>query len=446
MLSPVCDSDSTTKCREMENQNQESFPSQPNQQLSSPTHELPPNSSNEQTQKRNGTESPQHESHDVPVQPPKSSRNANLPPPSFPQEIVVEILSYLPVKSLLRFTCVSKSWKTLKSDPFFIKKHLKTDPNFSKKRVLIDSGSAQIRGIISCSLKAIFDDPIVTNTTYDDLSYEWFVGSCNGLICIAIKQDGVILVNPTLRVCKMLPDFGFKKSWNWDCYTVYGFGFDASVDDYKVVRIRCYPNKAFEDGYESVVEVFSLRTNCWRMILEFPFRIPFRTAGKHVNGSLNWPVFRGQDEFSHTIISLDLAEETCKEVPQPCYGDGASERSLGVLDGCLCVLCNYERLYADVWVMKEYGKRESWTKLVTITYMGVPVYRDNHEYFAAPLFVSRTGEILLQFGMKLILYNPKWEEFRTPAFRTLSEAFYFINRAVVYEESLVSPTGVNQPS
>ncbi|GMI96156.1 hypothetical protein like AT3G23880 [Hibiscus trionum] len=245
----------------------------------------------------------------------------------------------------------------------------------------------------------------------------------------------------------MLPDFGFKKSWNSDCYTVYGFGFDASVDDYKVVRINCYPNKAFEDGYESIFEVYSLRTNCWRMILELPFSIPSLIAGKHVNGSLNWFVFHGQDEFSQTILSLDLAEETCKEVPPPCYGDGASERSLGVLDGCLCVLCNFERLYADVWVMKEYGKTESWTKLVTITYMGLPMYPDGYyEYFAAPLFVSRSGEILLQFGMELILYNPKQKEFRTPAFGPLSEAFDFINRAEVYEESLVSPTGVNQPS
>ncbi|GMI96160.1 hypothetical protein like AT3G23880 [Hibiscus trionum] len=427
----------------MENQNQESFPSQPNQRLSPPTHELPPISSNEQTQKRNGPES-----HDVPVQSPKSSRNANLSPPSFPQEIVVEILSYLPVKSLLRFTCVSKSWKTLKSDPCFIKKHLKTDPKFSKKRLLISSGSVQIQGIVSCSLNAIFDDPIVTATTFEDLP-QWFVGSCNGLVCIAIGRDAVILVNPTLGVSKMLPDFGFKKSWNSYCYTVFGFGFDASVDDYKVVRIRCYPIRPFEDGYnyESIFEVYSLRTNCWRMILEFPFRIPFRTAAKHVNGSLNWPLFNQPGWFLDTIISLDLAEETCKEVPQPCYGDRASKRSLGVLDGCLCVLCHYGRSYTDVWVMKEYGKRESWTKLVTITYMGVSMYPNKYyECFVAPLFVSRSGEILLQFGMELFIYNPKQKEFSTPRFGPLSEAFRGIYRTEFYEESLVLPTGVNQPS
>ena len=37
--------------------------------------------------------------------------------------------------------------------------------------------------------------------------------------------------------------------------------------------------------------------------------------------------------------------------------DGASEKTLGILEGCLFVLCNYKRLYADIWVMREYVKR-----------------------------------------------------------------------------------------
>ncbi|KHG07541.1 hypothetical protein F383_34625 [Gossypium arboreum] len=190
----------------MENQNQESTPTQPNQRLGSSSQELHSTSYNEQSQKRNSPESPQHESH-VSAQSPKRSRNGSLPRPSFPQEIIFEILSNLPVKSLLRF------------------------------------------------------------------------------------------------------------------------------------RIQ-----------------------------DFPFEVFSNEAGKHVDGTLNWAVFSGQDgDFS--IVSLDLARETYKEVTQPCYGDGVDERTLGVLDGCLCVLCSYRKLYADVWVMKEYGKRESWTKLVSIPYL-----------------------------------------------------------------------------
>ncbi|KAK5804766.1 hypothetical protein PVK06_032417 [Gossypium arboreum] len=269
----------------MENQNQESTPTQPNQRLGSPSQELHSTSYNEQSQKRNSPESPQHESH-VSAQSPKRSRNGSLPRPSFPQEIIFEILSNLPVKSLLRFS------------PF-------------------------------------------------------------------IK-----------------PDFkGFQK--------------------------------------------------------DFPFEVFSNEAGKHVDGTLNWAVFSGQDgDFS--IVSLDLAWETYKEVTQPCYGDGVDERTLGVLDGCLCVLCSYRKLYADVWVMKEYGKRESWTKLVSIPYL--PYERS--EMFLTPVSVSKSGEILLRYGVNILLYNPKKNMFRIPMFPY--DVISYIRQAEVYEESLVSLTAANQ--
>ena len=44
--------------------------------------------------------------------------------PILPYEIVVDVLSRLPVKSLMRFQCVCKSFKSLITDPSFAKKHL----------------------------------------------------------------------------------------------------------------------------------------------------------------------------------------------------------------------------------------------------------------------------------------------------------------------------------
>ncbi|KAF3637817.1 hypothetical protein FXO38_23544 [Capsicum annuum] len=47
----------------------------------------------------------------------------------FNEEIVVDILSRLPVRSLLRFKCVSKIWMALISEPYFTMKHLKLAKN-----------------------------------------------------------------------------------------------------------------------------------------------------------------------------------------------------------------------------------------------------------------------------------------------------------------------------
>ncbi|TYH03651.1 hypothetical protein ES288_A09G236200v1 [Gossypium darwinii] len=346
----------------MENQNQESTPTQPNQRLGSPSQELHSTSYNEQSQKRNSPESPQHESH-VSAQSPKRSRNGSLPRPSFPQEIIFEILSNLPLTNS-------------------IKKHLKrtqNDPEFSKKRVLINIADIAPRTqtgstIKSCSLtlKSIFKDPNVNTTEIEYPSKN----ECH--------KNTVLLLNPTLRVSKRLPDIGFKKR-----------------------RVILF-----------IGLVLMLPLMIIRLLGDFPFEVFSNEAGKHVDGTLNWAVFSGQDgDFS--IVSLDLARETYKEVTQPCYGDGVDERTLGVLDGCLCVLCSYRKLYADVWVMKEYGKRESWTKLVSIPYL--PYERS--EMFLTPVSVSKSGEILLRYGVNILGWHLAFCTFRHPSFSMFSYKF-----------------------
>ncbi|MCH86633.1 F-box/kelch-repeat protein [Trifolium medium] len=44
--------------------------------------------------------------------------------PTLPFDLIPEILSRQPVKLLLQFRCVCKSWNSLISDPKFAKKHL----------------------------------------------------------------------------------------------------------------------------------------------------------------------------------------------------------------------------------------------------------------------------------------------------------------------------------
>ncbi|KAL6135064.1 hypothetical protein ACLB2K_067292 [Fragaria x ananassa] len=43
------------------------------------------------------------------------------------EDILVEILARLPVKTLMRFRCVCTTWRSLIADPHFVKKHMKYD-------------------------------------------------------------------------------------------------------------------------------------------------------------------------------------------------------------------------------------------------------------------------------------------------------------------------------
>ncbi|KAJ6912229.1 hypothetical protein NC651_014803 [Populus alba x Populus x berolinensis] len=51
-----------------------------------------------------------------------------------------------------------------------------------------------------------------------------------------------------------------------------------------------------------------------------------------------------------SIVAFDLAQEMFEEVVQPDYGAIDYERVLGVLQGWLCVMCNYQGVRADVYI------------------------------------------------------------------------------------------------
>lgn len=258
----------------------------------------------------------------------------------------------------------------------------------------------------------------------------WIVGSINGLICIAIDEQDTFLWNPSTRISKKLADPGIKVRRGY--LIVYGFGYDESTDDYKVVGIFC----TFHSEYlfETEVKVYSSRTDFWRRIGDFPSGVPLDESGKFVNGAIHWAASRNTGSnlsFSWLIVSLDLANETYGEVAQPSYGEGEFDLSLGVLGGCLCVLSNFHGYRTDVWMMKEYGVRESWTKLTSIPYL---IEISKHEY-PVLLYLSKNGEILLEFGSHIVLYDPQSRSFKNPGIRNFDACL----EANTYLESLVSP-------
>lgn len=124
-----------------------------------------------------------------------------------PQDVVVDLLSRLPVKSLLRFKCVAKPWNSLISSPQFAKAHLKRTKENGKRRVLLTGSS-----LSSIDHEAYGDENDINDLRVDfnypmdrtPISISNIVGSCDGLVCL-FDADSLILWNPSTREARELP-------------------------------------------------------------------------------------------------------------------------------------------------------------------------------------------------------------------------------------------------
>ncbi|KAI8537931.1 hypothetical protein RHMOL_Rhmol09G0062500 [Rhododendron molle] len=225
------------------------------------------------------------------------------PPRHIPHEIIFDILSRLPVKSLLRFRSVCKPWLSLISNPQFAKTHLGTksyqggddDDDFTHHRlVLITHPSHNVTGLKTYSLETLrsvlesqqWESAVDLDYLFNDLDqYVVVVGSCNGLICVATRTGTIYLLNPSTRKSKRLPDSGIKRPRH--SRDLYGFGFDESNDDYKVVLIS---HSGGGVSAKRNVMVYTLRTDSWRQIGGFPGGVPCNVFGNFLNGLLLWLV------------------------------------------------------------------------------------------------------------------------------------------------------------
>ncbi|KAG8388463.1 hypothetical protein BUALT_Bualt02G0128400 [Buddleja alternifolia] len=179
---------------------------------------------------------------------------------------------------------------------------------------------------------------------------------------------------------------------------------------------------------EIQVKVYSLRTNSWKTLSNWPGGDTFGGSAKFLNGAIHWSVTY-INEGGWAIISHDLSTDDFAELPLPDIEDDDVRVEIKILGGCLSVCCGHST-YMDVWVMKEYGVKNSWTKVVRI-----PFYlnlEDSEFLRPSPLFLMQDGKILINYGSNLRLYDP-----RNPHIHHFGKSFEV--EAMTYFESLVSP-------
>ncbi|XP_057803057.1 F-box/kelch-repeat protein At3g23880-like [Salvia miltiorrhiza] len=339
-----------------------------------------------------------------------------------PEEIIEEILSRLAVKSLLRLRCVSKTWRSLIGSKRFIKAHHQNsmkNPCFPHQRFIIREMSND--RLEECSLQSLLSEPPISRYSLDDalatlLPYQ-ILGCCNGLFCVLKKSRKratiVYLWNPSTRTSKKLPEISSPGN-----VRNYGFGWVESSDEYKVFVVvenfHIYNSKR-------VVKVYSSKTKSWKTIeLSGYLRLSWG-GGVFAGGKLYWR--NSINLYKEEINSLDLKSEVFGRIELPFDHEFCRKWYwfVGVLGGLLCVLCHIEfnSNVVRVWVMKE-----SWKRVATFAHL-VELLQP------APLLVGRKGQILLNCGSTLLVYDCG-----DNVFRRRDEVCY---QSRVYVESLVSP-------
>lgn len=247
-----------------------------------------------------------------------------------------------------------------------------------------------------------------------------------------------VMWNPFSMDYKVLPESGADYPAEPDAYsrTTFGFGYDSANDDYKVVRIVEFRNERTHIWMRSEAMIYGLQSNQWRRIGRFPYPLPFLRGHwrVHVRGALHTLVAGHDSPFAVKIMAFSLETEAHYEVAMP---SGIQIRgvdlSLDVIDGYLSLVCAYKSRVV-IWVMKEYGVKESWTKLLSIS---PPAVEPGD--FVKPLVYSREGDrILLNCSDKTLIW---YDLSKRTVESLLVDGMPFVFYAEPCIETLVSPNG-----
>ncbi|KAJ9555469.1 hypothetical protein OSB04_010083 [Centaurea solstitialis] len=314
-----------------------------------------------------------------------------IKPPHLSAEILLfHILPKLPGKSLLRFKCVCKQWRSFLATPLFANIHLHHVTTVDRSRhekvfflhKVYTSKSRNYCETVDCE-----DGSIAKPCCYPFRGYAMILGSSvNGLLCVGIERRStseltdIILWNPLTGEYKKL-----SKPIDAYRYDEFELFYNCSDDDYKILSITIF----------GIVYMYSLKSDSWRKLEStvdhHGDHIPYAAASDHnlLDGKLHFLTGPGKEGF--VIIRLDLKTEkfTKIRIPRSCRGGSST---LMVVRGCI-ELTTFKavshswlsrRWTIEMWRMNGYG---DWTNMVNISY--------THDDGIRPLRLMRNGNLIM---------------------------------------------------
>ncbi|KAL9173338.1 hypothetical protein ABFS82_03G107000 [Erythranthe guttata] len=309
---------------------------------------------------------------------------------NLPSEIVIEILSRLPLRTIGICRRVRKSWRDLLGTREFADSHL----------------SKSVQGMVVCTEfdnyeVFAFEDGLDLEdpkrryrefTSFDcselGISICNIKGSVNGLLFLnplSSISDAYYICNPITREYIEFPYEQRLLDEDFNGTVNYGFGVSKVSGQYKVIK-TVHVNK-------SICHVYTLGTGKWRRIPAGP---PLgdnkNSSGAFLNGCLHW--FVDDDEGSDLISCFDLETETFSMFAHPPLPLSKRHQVIVALGDYLCICDNTDENEIALWVMKEYGNDKSWTKEFVIR-KGYRYCRGRPSGIVYPIKLFEDGHVLM---------------------------------------------------
>nr|XP_010932211.1 F-box protein At5g07610-like [Elaeis guineensis] len=286
---------------------------------------------------------------------PSSSSAVNVP-----SDLIFEILSRLPAKSVLRFKCVCKQWLAMASDSFFLDAHTRYNPLTVSGFLVEDFATTTISSFsVDGGESPAIPDPSLSSLNRRSAAnngiFVW--QSCNGLVLCTTHssqwQFSPFLLNLTTMQYREIPDppadlYPFKYQ--------FILLFDPSTSFQ--YRIACLSSNIMHAAFDPTasqfhVEIYSSDTGAWELLRE---TLPGGTVegiGVYWNGSLNWLT------QNCVIVSFDVEQQLVKTTQVPPRSHCRMIRYFGESRGHLYIIeiaaevrcCDFDWLHFYVFEM-----------------------------------------------------------------------------------------------
>ncbi|XP_014495688.1 F-box/kelch-repeat protein At3g23880-like [Vigna radiata var. radiata] len=358
-----------------------------------------------------------------------------------PVELILEILSWLPVTNLMRFRCVSKTWKFLISNSYLMKLHLERSSKYSQILLLMSQRHEREFLPRLGSLPCLIQNPEPSSwgrILQCPKPYEYLFGSCNGLLSLRdslstdeYEEHWVYFWNPATKICSG-PSPRLRLNFGIDLWRVidFGFGYDDRRDSYKVVAIILERRTL-----QISVWVYCMGDVCWRRpLMTIPAFLSFDRNGYSLNGTINWIGIYWEESRTHKlqnqIFSYDLNNDTCRCLSVPEHVPTNSDfPSMGVLNDCLCVSLDTRMTVFVVLALRDVRDERSWSRLMSVSYESLNICLD---YYKLRILCMWDDLLLLTYSQLwddydiIIIFNLKENKIERTGADYLSRIFSYI--------------------